>query len=91
MDEEKKAFLIAFDDRYQELVFPVETKDLRVGDLLLLQPGEIVPADCKLLTGEVWVQGLAWTPPQILKAGGLVESGTARAYVAPIPPHAYAP
>ena len=47
-----KATMIAFDDKYQEQTFEVESKDLKTGDLLLIKTGEQVPADCKILWGE---------------------------------------
>jgi P-type Cu+ transporter len=104
MDKEKKAapgvtaHMIAFDDQHRELVFPVDSGDLRAGDLLLLGEGHTVPADCKLLWGEIRVreEGALFTrsAPGILKEGGLVESGTAKAYVIAAdlnPPHADTP
>lgn len=76
------AYMIAFDDQHQELVFPVDSGDLRPGDLLLLQAGERVPADCKLLWGELVVEDTAVAkPPQVIKSGGLIQSGSAKAYV----------
>ena len=92
------AYMIAFDDQHQELVFPVDSRDLRAGDLLLLKAGETVPADCKLLSGTIAVVGSAETgevpisgaaeaapvshsAPGIVSKGGLVKSGTAKAYV----------
>ena len=47
-----KATMIAFDDAYQEQLFVVDSKDLKVGDLILIKTGEQVPADCKILWGE---------------------------------------
>jgi Cu+-exporting ATPase len=75
------AYMIAFDDQHQELIFPVDSQDLRAGDLLLLQAGTVVPADCKLLSGEVLIGGISRNPPLIVERGGLVENGTAKAYV----------
>ena len=46
-----KATMIAFDDKYQEQTFEVDSKDLKVGDLVLIKSGEKVPADCKILWG----------------------------------------
>jgi Cu+-exporting ATPase len=77
------AYMIAFDDRHQELIFPVDALDLRVGDLLLLKAGEVIPAAAKLLSGEIQVGGKTWTPPLVVEKGGLIEKGTAKAYVAP--------
>jgi P-type Cu+ transporter len=46
------ANMIAFDDQHQENVFPVDSLQLKVGDLLLIRSGEQVPADAKILWGE---------------------------------------
>jgi Cu+-exporting ATPase len=46
------ANMIAFDDQHQEIVFPVDSLQLRSGDLLLIRSGEQVPADAKILWGE---------------------------------------
>jgi len=49
------ANMIAFDDKHQEQIFPVENTQLRVGDLILIKSGEQVPIDCKILWGEAHV------------------------------------
>ncbi|MBE7174372.1 MAG: cadmium-translocating P-type ATPase [Williamsia sp.] len=49
------ANMIAFDDQHQEIVFPVENTQLKPGDLLLVKSGEQVPADCKILWGDAFV------------------------------------
>jgi Cu+-exporting ATPase len=46
------ANMIAFDDRHQEIIFPVDSLKLRSGDLLLIRSGEQIPADAKILWGE---------------------------------------
>lgn len=46
------ANMIAFDDHHREQIFPVESSDLHVGDLVLIKSGEQVPVDCKVLWGE---------------------------------------
>lgn len=46
------ANMIAFDDMHQEIVFPVDSLQLRSGDLILIRSGEQVPADAKILWGE---------------------------------------
>jgi len=46
------ANMIAYDDQHQEHIFPVESKTLKVGDLVLINAGEPVPMDCKILWGE---------------------------------------
>ena len=43
--------MIAFNDKYEEEIFPVDNETLRSGDLILIKSGEQVPADCKILSG----------------------------------------
>ena len=84
------ANMIAFDDQHQELVFPVENTQLRVGDLILVKTGEQVPADCKILWGDVMVNEALITGESvpvnktkkgILIGGSIIEQGTAKAQV----------
>ena len=49
------ANMIAYDDQHQEHIFPVEAAHLKVGDLLLINSGEPVPMDSKILWGDVLV------------------------------------
>ncbi len=49
------ANMIAFDDEHNEQIFPVESTQLRVGDLILIKSGEQVPIDCKILWGDAHV------------------------------------
>jgi len=49
------ANMIAFDDKHQEQIFPVENTQLRVGDLILIKSGEQVPIDSKILWGDAHV------------------------------------
>jgi Cu+-exporting ATPase len=46
------ANMIAFDEHHHEVILPIESSHLKVGDLLLIRSGEQVPADCKILSGE---------------------------------------
>jgi Cu+-exporting ATPase len=84
------ANMIAFDGDHKELIFPVENKDLHVGDLVLIKTGEQVPVDCKILWGEVQVNEALLTgesTPVIkqkkdsLIGGSLVIEGTVKAQV----------
>jgi Cu+-exporting ATPase len=84
------ANMIAFDDQHQELVFPVENTQLRVGDLVLIKTGEQVPADCKILWGDVMVNEALITGESVpvskskkaaLIGGSIIEQGTAKAQV----------
>jgi Cu+-exporting ATPase len=45
------ANMIAFNDKYEEEIFPVDNEQLKAGDLILIKSGEQVPADCKILSG----------------------------------------
>ncbi len=46
------ANMIAFDGDHQEVILPIESTQLKVGDLVLVKTGEQVPADSKILWGE---------------------------------------
>ncbi len=84
------ANMIAYDDKHEEHVFPVESGSLKVGDLLLIKTGEQVPADCKVLWGEANVSEAIITGESApiekkmndkLIGGSMVEGGTMKAYV----------
>ncbi|GAA4318133.1 cation-translocating P-type ATPase [Flaviaesturariibacter amylovorans] len=84
------ANMIAFDDQHQELIFPIENTQLKVGDLVLINSGEQVPADCKILWGDVQVNEalltgesapVAKTKKDPLIGGSVLEQGTAKAIV----------
>ena len=84
------ANMIAFDDQYQEIIFPMESSQLKVGDLVLINSGEQVPIDCKILWGEAHVSEAILTgesmpvhkhPKDKLIGGSILESGTVRAQV----------
>jgi Cu+-exporting ATPase len=84
------ANMIAFDHEYKELVFPVENTQLKVGDLVLVNAGEQVPADCKILWGEAHVNEALLTGESVpvykkakdmIIAGSIVEDGTLKAQV----------
>jgi Cu+-exporting ATPase len=84
------ATMIAFDDRHQEVLFPVENTQLRSGDLILIRSGDRVPADCKILWGtadsdESILTGeslpVAKTAKDALIGGSLLVSGTVKAQV----------
>lgn len=84
------ANMIAFDDRHQEILFPVESTQLRSGDLILIRSGDRIPADCKILWGsaesdESILTGeslpVAKQPKDLLIGGSLLVSGTVKAQV----------
>jgi Cu+-exporting ATPase len=84
------ANMIAFDDKYQEHIFPVESTHLKVGDLILVKSGEYVPMDCKILSGEASVNEAIITGESLplqkkmndkLIGGSILEAGSIKAYV----------
>ncbi|HZH64094.1 MAG TPA: cation-translocating P-type ATPase [Flavisolibacter sp.] len=88
--EKVMANMIAFDDQHQEVIFPVENTQLKVGDLVQINTGEQVPADAKILWGEAQMNEALLTGesiPQFKKGkdliigGSIVESGTLKAQV----------
>ncbi len=87
------ANMIAYDDQHQEHIFPVESTQLKVGDLLLIKSGEAVPIDCKILWGEANVNEAIITGESIpvekrmndtLIGGSTLENGTVKTYVTAI-------
>ena len=84
------ANMIAFDDKHQELIFPVENTQLKHGDLILIKSGEQVPADSKILWGNASVSEAIITGESLpiekkskdkLIGGSLVIDGTLKAQV----------
>lgn len=90
VSQKTMANMIAFDDKHEEQIFQVESKDLRVGDLVLIRNGEFVPMDCKILWGEAEVNEAIITGESIpvrkatkdkLIGGSIVEAGTVKAQI----------
>lgn len=84
------ANMIAFDENHQEVIFPIENTQLKVGDLVLVRSGEQVPIDCKILWGEAHVNESLLTGESIpvhkiakdkVIGGSIVESGSIKAQV----------
>ncbi len=84
------ANMIAFDDKHQEQVFPIENKHLKQGDLILIKTGEQIPTDCKILWGECSVNESILTGESLplnkskkdfLIGGSYLESGVVKAQV----------
>ncbi|MBO9200353.1 MULTISPECIES: heavy metal translocating P-type ATPase [Niastella] len=84
------ANMIAFDENHQEIIFPMENTQLRVGDLVLIKSGEQVPVDCKILSGEATVNESIITGESLplhkkgkdkLIGGSIVIDGIVRAQV----------
>lgn len=90
VSQKTMANMIAFDDKHQEEIFQVESKNLRVGDLVLIKNGEHVPMDCKILWGEADVNEAIITGESIpikkqikdtLIGGSILETGTVKAQI----------
>ena len=88
--EKVMANMIAFDDQHQEVIFPVENTQLKVGDLVQINTGEQVPADAKILWGEAQMNEALLTGEStplfkkgkdLIIGGSIVESGTLKAQV----------
>jgi Cu+-exporting ATPase len=84
------ANMIAYDDQHQEQIFEVENTELRTGDLILIKSGEQVPADCKILWGDVQVNESLLTGESVpvhkvskdnLIGGSIIQDGTVKAQV----------
>lgn len=87
------ANMIAFDDQHQEIIFPIENTQLKVGDLVQINTGEQVPADCKILWGEAQVNEALLTGESLpvskqkkdfIIGGSVVEDGSLKAQVAAV-------
>jgi len=90
ISQKSMANMIAYDDQHQEHIFPVESKTLKVGDLILINTGEPVPMDCKILWGEASINESIITGESIpvekktndiLIGGSTVEKGSIKAYI----------
>ena len=84
------ANMIVFDENHKEILFTVESDTLKVGDLVLINSGETIPMDCKVLWGEANVNESIVTGESvpvfrkmndILLGGSTIENGTLKAYI----------
>ncbi|MGL6022217.1 MAG: heavy metal translocating P-type ATPase [Chitinophagaceae bacterium] len=84
------ANMITFDDKYQEIILPIEVHLLRVGDIILVREGDKIPTDCKVLSGEAKVNESLLTGESLsieknkkdtLIGGSIVEQGNLKAQV----------
>lgn len=88
--QEVNAIMITFDENYQEVYLTVPSATLKEGDLLLIKTGERVPTDCKILSGEAWVDEaivtgesmpIAKTQKSTLIGGSLLVDGIVKVQV----------
>ena len=84
------ANMIVFDDQHKEIIFNVESNTLKVGDLILINAGETIPMDSKILWGEASVNESIVTGESVpvfrkmhdlLLGGSTIDNGTVKAYV----------
>jgi len=84
------AKMIVFDEHHKEIIFTVAADTLKVGDILMINSGETVPMDCKILSGEADVNEAIVTGEslpvhrkmkEILLGGSTIENGSIKAYV----------
>jgi Cu+-exporting ATPase len=84
------ANMIAFDENHQEVIFPIENTQLKVGDLILIRSGEQVPIDAKILWGDAHINESLLTGESIpihrqakdkIIGGSVLESGSVKAQV----------
>jgi Cu+-exporting ATPase len=84
------AHMIVFDENHKEILFSVESNTLKVGDLVLINSGETIPMDCKVLWGEANVNESIVTGESvpvfrkmndILLGGSTIENGSVKAYI----------
>lgn len=84
------ANMIVFDENHKEVIFNVESNTLKVGDIILINAGETVPMDSKILWGEASVNEAIVTGEsvpihrkmnEILLGGSTIENGTIKSYV----------
>jgi Cu+-exporting ATPase len=87
------ANMIVFDEHHKEIIFNVESNTLKVGDILLINAGETVPMDSKILWGDANVNEAIITGEslpihkkmgELLIGGSTIENGTIKAYVTAI-------
>lgn len=88
--QKSMANMIAYDEKHEEHIFPVESRTLKVGDLVLIKNGEQVPMDCKILWGTASINEAIITGESApvekkmndkLIGGSILENGTVKAYV----------
>ncbi|PZP49533.1 MAG: hypothetical protein DI598_07595 [Pseudopedobacter saltans] len=80
------ATMIVYAQDGTELHFPSDNKSLQIGDLLLLEKENHIPADTKILTGEIKAQNESgemkvFGPKDIAIGGWFIVEGLAKGYV----------
>ncbi len=84
------ARMIAFDDAHKEQLFDIDAAHLKTGDLIQIHTGEEIPADCKILSGDAWVDEslltgesnpIHKTKKDVLIGGSINQDGIVKAQV----------
>jgi len=84
------ANMIVFDENHKEIIFNVESNTLKVGDIVLINAGETIPMDSKILWGEASVNESIVTGESVpvyrkmhdlLLGGSTIDNGTVKAYI----------
>jgi len=84
------ANMIVFDENHKEIIFNVESHTLKVGDIVLINAGETIPMDSKILWGEASVNESIVTGESVpvyrkmhdlLLGGSTIDNGTVKAYI----------
>ncbi|QES90200.1 hypothetical protein [Rhizosphaericola mali] len=77
--------MLVYGQEGEEMVFPMKTSDLKIGDLIQVEAGEQIPTDFKILVGELVVEkdgkDLIFQKGNIAVAPFLVKKGKAKGYV----------
>lgn len=80
------ATMIVYSQEGEALYFPVDNNALQVGDLVLLEKGNYIPADTKVLAGEIFAcdengKMEKFEPKSIAIGGWQIVEGAAKGYV----------
>jgi P-type Cu+ transporter len=80
-----QAKMLVYGQDGEEMIFPMNTSDLKIGDLIQVEEGERIPTDFKILVGELLVekdqQEITFSKGNIAVAPLLVKKGKAKGYV----------
>lgn len=90
LQQKIQANMLTYNTDGSEMIFQVDSEDLKVGDLIIIKSGELVAMDAKILSGEVEVDEsiltgeslpVHKTKGEVLIGNSQVVSGNVRAYI----------